>query len=169
MNNKEKILTENEKNEYKDLLSELSSSIKNAELNQKELNLYEKLTLLSRKIDKLWTKEQAYDFLDEVKNELQPLKEYAEYKKLFGDLERKVEDFEKQVKKHTKVQLSNLENDIIKTNLNLTKEQILSKADEWRKKAKNEMSWIVSMLAKKWWLLWKLAKLANGDQNNKTV
>jgi len=165
MKNKE-ALTSKEKNKYKNLLSDLSKSIKNNEkLNHKKNQVDKKLEWLAWKIDTIKTQEQAHNLLDDVKKELQALKEYSEYNELSKKLEWKIEDFEKQVKSTTQQQLWKLQQNVITTNPELTKEQILSKADKWRKKATKEVSWIVARLAKKWGFLWKLAQLANKWKN----
>lgn len=156
-----KELTSENKNDYKELFSDLLKEIKKKEvLVSQKIKIDEKLDKLSSKLDSLNTQEQANNLLDDLKKELQNLKEYWEYKELSENLQLKVEDFEKKIKDITKKQLWELQKNIHKTNSDVTKEQIILKANQWRKKAFEEVSWIVLELSKKEGLIWKLAKKA---------
>ncbi len=156
-----KELTPEKKNDYKELLLNLSSSIKEKEtLTSDEIKIDENLDSLSLKLDSLSTQEQANELLDDVKKELQALKEYWEYKDLSEQLEWKIEDFEKKTKNITKQKLWELQKNIYETNPNLTKEQIITKANKWRQKSSEEISWIVWSLSKKKGWIWKLARKA---------
>jgi len=153
------------KNEYKKLLSELSQSIKKTKQSISiKIDVDEKVWKLSWKIDELETQQQANDFLNDVKEELQVLKEYTEYKDLFELLEKKVEFFQKQIKKDTKNQLWELQQQIFE---NKKPTNIVSKASEWRKIHAEFISWIVDSLVKKWGFLWYFARLANWEDKSK--
>ena len=155
-------ITQQEKNDFKKLLEDMASSIRNEEkLSNKTTEVDENILKLSSKIESLSTQKEASDFLNEIQSELWALKEYSEFKNILSDLEKKVDELKDKYSQNVKTKLTDLQKDIFDKN-NLTKEQLLIKANEWRQKsAKKIWEWIVSKLAQRDDWIWKLAKKAN--------
>ncbi len=155
-------ITQQEKNDFKKLLEDMASSIRNEEkLSNKTTEVDENILKLSSKIESLSTQKEASDFLNEIQCELWALKEYSEFKNILSDLEKKVDELKDKYSQNVKTKLTDLQKDIFDKN-NLTKEQLLIKANEWRQKsAKKIWEWIVSKLAQRDDWIWKLAKKAN--------
>ena len=155
-------ITQQEKDDFKKLLDDMAQSIKKEEkLSNQTVQIDENILKLSSKIETLSTQKEASDFLDEIQDELWALKEYSEFKNILSDLEKKVDDLKDKYSQNVKNKLTDLEKDIFDKN-NLTKEQLLKKAAEWRKQASNKIkNWIISKLAQRDDWIWKLAKKAN--------
>jgi hypothetical protein len=91
-------LSQNDKEEVKSMLEEIASNIKSKEeVSGNDIKLDEKLLLLSGKVDKIQTKEELNDFLNEVDVELAVLKEYQAFKELLAKLEKRVDELRKKV------------------------------------------------------------------------
>jgi len=155
-------ITQQEKDDFKKLLDDMAQSIKKEEkLSNQTVQIDENILKLSSKIETLSTQKEASDFLDEIQDELWALKEYSEFKNILSDLEKKVDELKDKYSQNVKNKLTDLEKDIFDKN-NLTKEQLLKKAAEWRKQASNKIkNWIISKLAQRDDWIWKLAKKAN--------
>jgi len=155
-------ITQQEKADFKKLLDDMAQSIKKEEkLSNKTIQVDENIKKLSSKIESLSTQKEASDFLNEIQDELWALKEYSEFKNVLSDLEKKVEELKDKYSKNIKSKLTDLEKDIFDKN-NLTKEQLLKKANEGRQKASNKIkNWIISKLAQRDDWIWRLAKKAN--------
>ncbi len=158
MSNIEKI-TQQDKNDFKKLLEDMALSIKKEEKSSnKTTEVDENILKLSSKIESISTQKEASDFLNEIQDELWALKEYSEFKNILSSLEKKVDELKDKYSQNIKSKLTDLQKDIFDNN-NLTKEQLLKKADEWRKQASSNIkNWIVSKLAQRDDWIWRLAK-----------
>ena len=154
--NNQQEITQQEKNDFKKLLEDMASSIKNKKeekLSYETTDVDEKIWKLSSKIESLSTQKEASDFLNEIQSELWALKEYSE-------LEKKVDELKDKYSQNVKTKLTGLQKDIFDKN-NLINEQLLIKANEGRKQAFKEIKHLVDKLLKKGGLIWKIAKKAN--------
>ena len=150
-------LTPEQQKDIKDLLNEFASEIEN--LKNEEIK--NKLNQLKEEV---WELDQTNinNFFDELKSELKILKDYAEYKNVVSNLEKKLSKIEKEILQPTKDELSNLQKKVKKINNieNLTLEEIKELADKWRRKHSNQIKWIVEKLASRSDFIWKIAKKA---------
>ena len=157
-NNKEKLFSKEQKQDFSDLLIDLAKDIKQAE--QKEwisTEVDEKLAELSNKMEWINTIEDAKKLLEDVEKELAALKEYKQFKELLTTLEEKVEDLRKKYTTPFKKELNDLQKSVI-SDSNISPEQIKKQAKIWREKASNEIEkWIVAKLAQ--WNGW-IARIA---------
>jgi alpha-D-ribose 1-methylphosphonate 5-triphosphate diphosphatase PhnM len=155
-------ITEQEKNDFKELLTELSFNIKIIEKKEwKTTEVDEHLMDLSMKIENINTTEQANDFLNEIQLELSALKDYSEFKNILSSLEKKVDELKNKYAQYTKKELNNLQQTVLDKS-KLTKEQIILKANIWRKKASSKIkNGIVAKLAQRNDWIWKIAQKAN--------
>jgi len=155
-------ITNEDKENFKKLLEDMALSIKNEEKSSDKITEVDKnISKLSLKVENLSTKEEANDLLNEIQDELWVLKEYSEFKNILLSLEKKVDELKNKYSQSVKNKLTKLEEHIIDKN-NLTKEQLLAKAKEWRTKASNNIGkWIVSKLEQRDDWIWRLAKKAN--------
>jgi len=163
MTDREKLLSNEQKDDLRDLLWKISEQIKaKEEVKHIETGVDEKLLKISKKIDNLTTKQEAKNFLDEVKEELAVLKEYQAFKELLWNLERKVDEIKEQYTKKVKDKIAQFKQQEWLPDLNnLTPEQMVKLADKWRKNAANEISdWIVAKLAQREDWIGKIAKKA---------
>ena len=163
MTDREKLLSNEQKDDLRDLLWKISEQIKaKEEVKHIETGVDEKLLKISKKIDNLTTKQEAKNFLDEVKEELAVLKEYQAFKELLWNLERKVDEIKEQYTKKVKDKIAQFKQQEWLPDLNnLTPEQMVKLADKWRKNAANEISdWVVTKLAQRDDWIGKIAKKA---------
>jgi len=161
MIDREKLLSNEQKDDLKGLLEDLSWQIKSKEeVAWIDVSVDEKLLKMSQKIDTLLTEKEAKDFLDDVKEELAVLREYQNFKELLWKLERKVDEIEKQYTSKVKTKIADLQKEVLDKN-NLTPKQMKELARQGRKNAANEISdWIVAKLAQREDWIGKIAKKA---------
>ena len=159
---KEKLVSNEQKDELKDLLEDLASSIKSKEeVSGIDTEVDEKILALSSQIESLKTQNEFEWLLNEVKEELQVLKEYKAFKELLTKLEKKVDQLTQKVTSSTKKQIQSFakREGLILDNPKLAKKL----ANEWRSKAASEIEkGIVAKLAERDDWIWKLAKKALG-------
>jgi len=154
---KEKLLSQEQKSNLKDLLNELAWQIKaKEEISGVDTKVDDKILSLSAKVENLETESDANELLNELKDDLVVLKEYNQFKEILKKLEAQVEKIKSQYTQKTKKELSSLEKQINPENL--TPEQLKKLADKWRKQAAKNVWWIVTELAKRDDWIWKLAQ-----------
>ena len=147
-NKKELYLSEEQKQDFSDLLNDLAKYIKQAE-QQEWINteVDEKLAELSNKMKWINTIKEAKKLLENVEKELAALKDYKQFKELLTTLEEKVEVLRRKYTTLLKKELNNLQQ-LVVSESNISPDQIRKQAEKWRKKASNKIEkWIVAKLA----------------------